>query len=126
MTSVAAAVWSRYRLPLPWLVLVATRELMLAPVVSAYRLSGGFRRRHRFDFHAAWIGKVTTVTQFLAVASLLLRPSWSRMFALVAGASGFAAGSFYIRRAILNAQLPPSLPPPRRERVVSSELFAEE
>jgi len=75
------ALWWRAGAP-PWeLGLVATRELLLVPLLAGYLLA----RRAHAPLAAAPIGKVTTALQLIALAALALAPR-SLVGALLAGA----------------------------------------
>jgi phosphatidylglycerophosphate synthase len=91
---------------LPWLPLVVSRELLLAPLWAAYRLIPALRRRRRYEFRTAVIGKITTVVQFFTISAFVFRLPLAQVLAVVAGISGAAAVVHYTLRT------PPG-PPPR-------------
>lgn len=92
--SVLAAVWVTWHPAALLLVMIATRELLQAPVLLLLR-------PRRYDFHAARIGKATTSVQFAAVAAILLWPAAVPALALAAFAAGLAAGLTYFHRALV-------------------------
>ena len=98
--SVVAAVFVATSPPL-WVVgLIGAREIVVVPLAVGYRAVPGLRQRMRFDFRAGPLGKLATVTQFVAVGALLLAPAWSRELAWAAGVSGALAALVYLRRAL--------------------------
>lgn len=99
-----------YRLPLPWLAVLALREILLVPIVALLVLT---RPRGHVDLRAAPIGKVTTVLQFLALVALLWRHPAGVVLSIASGAAGLAAVVWYLARASGHGQLrspPPSVP----------------
>lgn len=82
----------------PWwtLPLIASRELLQAPLLGYLRMKGVLRR---YDFRASAVGKLATVAQFAAVAAILLRHPSALPLAWAAGVVGAAAALYYFRRA---------------------------
>ena len=84
-----------------WLAVIVARELLQLPMVVVYRVSPTLRQWLRYDFRASILGKAATVTQFLAIAMLVL--GWERpahVLAVTALVLGIVALSDYVRRAI--------------------------
>jgi len=91
--------------PSVWLVvLIATREIALAPLALLYGLSTWLRAQIRFDFRAGAIGKLATVAQFLAVTSLLFYQALAWPTAIAAAALGAIAAIYYLQRAVWMAR----------------------
>lgn len=86
------------RPPLILLALIGARELVVVPLVIAYRLSP--LRRVPYDFHAAAIGKVATAAQFFALAALVADIPQAPGFAVAAAVAGVVAAVQYLRRAV--------------------------
>lgn len=114
VVTVLGAIYSDVRPALPWLFAVVTREILLGPLVLAHRLVPLLHRR-RYDFHAALIGKVTTVAQFLAASAFVFRLPFAPALALAAGVSGLAAVVHYSRR-VPSGPLPAEGPAESRAR----------
>lgn len=112
-----AAVWTARQPPWVVLPLVATRELLQAPLVLAYHLVPALRRHGRYEFRAALLGKATTVFQFLAVAAILFAHPLTYAFALLAALSGALAVAVYVVRARRLLQGEPAEPAWPREKV---------
>lgn len=92
------AIWAEVRPPLGWLAVILAREVVLVPLTVAYRLLPAIRRRRRYAFRPAFIGKVTTVAQFLAAGAFVLDWRGAQALALLAGASGLIAAVHYATR----------------------------
>jgi phosphatidylglycerophosphate synthase len=95
VVSVIAAVWWFYR-PDWWLLaLIGLREIVLVPLVLAWRLLP-----HKpLDMRAGLAGKLTTVVQFVALWSLILG-THALGPAIAAAAAGAIAVYDYVRRAL--------------------------
>jgi phosphatidylglycerophosphate synthase len=93
--SVILAVWWFYD-PAWWLLLlIGVRELLLVPMVLAWRLLP-----HRpLDMRAGIAGKLATVAQFLALWSILLGVENQIVPAFAAAVAGVIAVVDYARRA---------------------------
>jgi phosphatidylglycerophosphate synthase len=81
--SVVAALW--WFLQPPWhvLALIALREVFQIPLMLLVLLGG---QRNRYNYRAAYIGKVATVAQFIALAVLVFRGNaepWAWLAAIV-------------------------------------------
>lgn len=84
--------------PLHLLAVMATREILMAPLAVAYRfMPEGWRRE--YDFSAGWLGKGCTILQFVALSLAILRSPWFELAAWSAGAAGLAAILYYLHRA---------------------------
>jgi phosphatidylglycerophosphate synthase len=96
--SLLGAVYVANRPGLEVVALIATRELFLVPMAVIYRASKTLRARTDFDFRAGIPGKLATVSQFAAVAIIVVAPELTFYFALAAGALGALATFAYMRR----------------------------
>jgi phosphatidylglycerophosphate synthase len=97
--AILAALLFKQGVPLSTLALIVTRELLQLPLVLVYQFAPSLRHWLRYDFRASLLGKAATVTQFLAIAMLIL--GWpARPFAWAAFALGIAALADYVRRAV--------------------------
>jgi cardiolipin synthase len=106
--SVLAATHVKMSAPLYLLAAIATREVLLVPLAAIYRLTPLLRSRMRYDFRAGPLGKAATISQFLAIAAILLDHSLQTPLALLAAAVGFLAAVHYIRRGIRLARAKPA------------------
>ena len=106
--SVIGAVWWFYALPSWLLVLIGTREILLVPLLILYRLLPQMPGRDRIDLRAGIAGKLATVTQFIALWSVLYRSDMQLGFAVIAGFVGVLAVADYIKRAAATAHAPSS------------------
>lgn len=84
--------------PAPWglVALIAARELVLIPLVAAYRLVAPGRAPHAFK--ASPLGKAATVAELAAIAALILRSPAALPLAVATAALGLAAVISYIVR----------------------------
>ncbi len=99
VTSVLVALAVAYHPPLPLVVSVATREILLAPAMIVFAsVDGPWKRGH--DFTAGIAGKVNTVLQFAAVASVLLYPEAFEALALSCVPAGVLTVAIYVKRAV--------------------------
>ncbi|MBI2933608.1 MAG: CDP-alcohol phosphatidyltransferase family protein [Planctomycetes bacterium] len=98
MLSVLLAVGSARDAPPAILLLIAARELVQIPLAALYAILRRLGRQLQYDFRAAVVGKVATVSQFLAVSALLLDHPFTRPLAVVAGVIGVAAALYYFAR----------------------------
>ena len=97
VVSLLAAIWYANEPPVLDVLLIAARELFLVPLAIIYRVSGRLRETE-FDFRAGIPGKLATVSQFVAVALIILAPEYLRYAAGAAGAFGLIATGFYLQR----------------------------
>lgn len=95
--TVLTAVAIEIRPPLILLVLIGARELIVVPLVLAYRLTR--LHRIRVDFHAAPAGKAATIAQFAAIAAIVAKLPQAPAFAVLAAGIGLVAAGQYVRRA---------------------------
>jgi cardiolipin synthase (CMP-forming) len=100
VVSVLLALRSGPGLPLPLLLLIATREIILIPLAALYRFTPWLRARMRYRFRAGALGKAATVAQFLAVTLVLFRDARAPVAAIAASAIGAAAALAYIVRGV--------------------------
>ena len=100
VTSLAAAFFWRLQPPPTVIALILARELAEFPPVVFYLLRPRLRRRVRYDFSAHLAGKLTTLAQFAALATLLLVPQWALLPAALAAALGLVAVGVYVRRGV--------------------------
>lgn len=99
IASLVAATWVAVEAPLSRLVLIATRELLLVPLLGAYALLGP-RGLSRIDFRARWPGKLTTVLQFAALLAVAMRhPAQTALAAGAAALGAIAVASYALRTA---------------------------
>jgi cardiolipin synthase (CMP-forming) len=100
--SVLAAVAWAIGPPLYLLALVASREILMAPLAVGYRLlPEGWRSE--YDLSAGWPGKLATTLQFTAIALAVLQSPWFPPAAWLTGAAGILAVAYYLRRALRTA-----------------------
>jgi phosphatidylglycerophosphate synthase len=89
---VLAAIWLRSGDAVV-IALIGARELLLLPLAAIY-----LAKHHPLrDIHAAPIGKLATIAQFVAIAVAIAAPSWALATALLAAALGIAAVVHYAR-----------------------------
>lgn len=88
---VLATIWVHTR-DLALIGLIAAREVILVPLIAVALLRGGRRRKLQAD----WVGKVTTIAQFVACAVAVASPPAAMPFAWVAASLGVAAVAHYI------------------------------
>jgi phosphatidylglycerophosphate synthase len=105
--SALAAVWVAHQPHWALLPLVATRELIQAPLVAAYVLEPDWRHHRSFDFRAAALGKANTVLQFATVTAVLFHHPTVWPLAGACSAVGFAAAAQYLLRAWRTLREPP-------------------
>ena len=97
--AILATLLFKQGVPLTTIALIITRELLQLPLVLVYQFVPSLRHWLRYDFRASVLGKAATVTQFIAIAMLIL--GWpARPFAWAAFALGITALADYVRRAI--------------------------
>lgn len=79
---------------------IASREIVQLPFVVLYWVSrmAGKTPLPRVNFQSSVIGKMTTLSQFLAIGALLMRNQRTRPLSTVTGILGLAASVFYIQR----------------------------
>ncbi len=100
IAAVLASLHFERGVPFGILATIVARELLQLPMVIVYRVSPTLRRWLRYDFRASLLGKAVTVTQFLAIAALML--GWpARALAGLAFALGVTALVDYVRRAFV-------------------------
>jgi cardiolipin synthase len=97
---VLVALYVHRRPPVVVLALILTRELIQLPLTAVYTVVPTLRHWLRYDFRASVLGKAATVSQFAAVAALILNSSWAFTVAGVAFVLGVTAIADYVRRAI--------------------------
>jgi cardiolipin synthase len=90
--------------PLLLMALIGGRELIQLPVSLTYRFIPMLRHWLRYDFTASPLGKAGTVTQFLAMAALLIDHPAVWIMAGIAFVVGMAALVDYLRRAVILAR----------------------
>jgi cardiolipin synthase (CMP-forming) len=90
--------------PIAILALIAAREIIVVPLVLAYRVSA-LRHRYHHDFHAAPVGKVATAAQLVGVAAILLGVPGIAVVAVVVAALGLIAAFSYLARAAYQLRL---------------------
>jgi len=96
VVSVIAAVWWAYGPPWWLLALVGAREIVLVPLLMVWRLLP----HGPLDLRAGAAGKLATVTQFLALWTILAESNHQLGMALAAGVIGVLAVADYARRAV--------------------------
>ena len=97
--AILATLLFKQSVPLATIALIITRELLQLPLVLVYQFVPSLRHWLHYDFRASVLGKAATVTQFIAIAMLILGwPAWP--FAWAAFALGITALADYVRRAI--------------------------
>jgi len=98
--AVLAALYFERGVPLWLLALIVARELIQLPMVVVYRVIPTLRHWLRYDFRASPLGKAATITQFLAIGSLVM--GWPAAYPLAWGAFGLGlvALADYVRRAV--------------------------
>lgn len=97
---VLLAIYVTRRPPAVLLLVIATRELLQAPLTAVYRIATMTGHPLRFDFRSNPAGKLATITQFVAVGAVLLRHSAAPALAVAAGLVGLGAVATYLRRAL--------------------------
>lgn len=97
VVSVLGAVWWLYQPPWYLLALVATREILLGPMVLAWRARPG---RRKLDLRAGLLGKLATVSQFAALWAILAGSDLQLQLAIAAAVVGALAVADYLRRAL--------------------------
>lgn len=117
VVSLVVAVWLALGASPLRLALIATREMLLAPLILAWFAFHPAGRR--LDFRARPVGKATTVAQFLALGAVVLDNPAQLALAVVAAALGALAVARYVAVA-LRTTLPrtpcPSISKPTRHR----------
>lgn len=109
VATVLATIWIRQRPPLGLLALILARELAQLPLSLVYVSLPTLRKWLRYDFRASVLGKAATVSQFAAIASLVMAISWTPLLARVSFVTGMLALADYLWRAVRigNARLHP-------------------
>ena len=98
LSVLAAIAFNRRTLGL--LPMIATREILQTLIAIAWRLVPAVRRRLKFQFGAAYLGKAATVAQFLAVRALLIDHPAQMPLAILTSILGFTAAMLYLVRAV--------------------------
>jgi phosphatidylglycerophosphate synthase len=98
--AVLAALYFERGVPLWLLAVIVARELMQLPMVVVYRAFPTLRHWLRYDFRASHLGKAATITQFLAIGSLVMGWPAAYPFAWGAFGLGLVALADYVRRAV--------------------------
>jgi phosphatidylglycerophosphate synthase len=93
---VLAAIYVHEHPSIAIVALIAARELLLAPLAIAYRISLVARAGVARHLRAAAIGKAATVAQFVAIVALVAGSPAALLLAIVAGVLGLAAVAHYI------------------------------
>lgn len=101
--SALAVLWFGFGAQLSVILLAATRELVIAPLVVLYHVLPNVRERLQVDFHADWIGKLTTTLQFGVVAAILFAPAIAMPLAVVTAITGVIAAAHYVHRGLHTA-----------------------
>ena len=98
--AVLAALHFERGVPLWLLAVIVARELIQLPMVVVYRAFPTLRHWLRYDFRASPLGKAATITQFLAIGSLVM--GWPAALPLAWGAFGLGLVALgdYVRRAV--------------------------
>ena len=96
--TVLAALAVRLDAPLPVLALIGARELVLAPLVTIYRVTS-LRRRHPVALRADRAGKLATAAQSLALGAVVLDLRGTIVLAAVAAALGLYSVTHYLAAA---------------------------
>jgi cardiolipin synthase (CMP-forming) len=102
--STLGALWFGFGAPVGVILLAVAREILIAPLVVLYHLISGLRQTLRFDFHADWLGKLTTALQFAVAVALIVFPAAALFLAMAAAALGTWAALHYVRRGIRSAR----------------------
>jgi cardiolipin synthase (CMP-forming) len=100
VVSVLVALWAGPGLPLPLLLAIATREIILVPIAALYRLTPALRARLHYRFRAGVLGKAATIAQFLAITAILFRDPRAPLAAIAASVIGACAAVAYIVRGL--------------------------
>jgi cardiolipin synthase (CMP-forming) len=98
--AVLVALAVRLDVPLRLLALVATRDILVIPLVALYHVVPPDRRAHH-ELRASRAGKLTTAAQFAAIIAFLLEPPATAMLAIAiaTAALGLVTALGYIRAA---------------------------
>ncbi|MEK7866102.1 MAG: CDP-alcohol phosphatidyltransferase family protein [Planctomycetota bacterium] len=102
--SAVAAVWCARRPPIGLLPLLVSREIVQVATFALMAIMPRLRPRRGFDLRAAFVGKLATVLQFATVAAILFAHPAQGPLAVVTGAVGLVAGTYYARRLYLRAR----------------------
>jgi len=97
--AVLAALHFQRGVPLGLLALIVGRELLQLPMTLVYRTIPTLRRWLQYDFRASPLGKAATISQFLAVAALIVGAP-ARVPIVLAFTLGIVALGDYVLRAI--------------------------
>lgn len=79
---------------------MAGRECLQAPLSLLYALSPRLRQRVRFDFRAAWPGRLVTALQFATCAAIWMDHPWRDAAAVVTGVGGVGTALGYLARSL--------------------------
>jgi cardiolipin synthase (CMP-forming) len=105
MLSALCAIARAQHVPWEIPVLIAAREILQVPFVIAHLLRPRARELPpSMCWKAAWIGKIATVAQFLAICAMLFERSPLRALAILASLLGSTAAIYYILRALRQAE----------------------
>src|SRR6476661_3554749 len=102
--AVLAALHFERGVPFSLLALIVGRELLQLPMMIVYQVFPTLRHWLRYDFHASYFGKAATITQFLAIGSLVMGWPAAVPFAWGSFGLGLTALIDYVRRAITIGQ----------------------
>lgn len=103
--SAVGAIYVGWRPPLAVVALIATRELLMTPLVAVYALFSRHLRRRALDLRAGPTGKATTVAQFLAMGSVVAAPAATWPLAALACLAGSITAALYTRRGLASLRL---------------------
>jgi phosphatidylglycerophosphate synthase len=95
--AVMLGLYLAHRPPAIWLLLTISRELLQLASLAVYKAVPRLRRV-RYDYSANWLGKATTIAQFLTAAAFLVQPTVAPALAAVSAALGGVAVAVYIAR----------------------------
>lgn len=98
--SAVGAIYVGWRPPLAVVALIATRELVMTPLMVIYALASKRVRRRPLDLRAGPAGKATTVAQFLAMGSVIVAPAATWPLAALACIAGLITTARYTRRGL--------------------------
>lgn len=98
--SLVTAITIAHDLPLWMIPLISARELLQTAVLAGRQAIPALGRRLRPRFRANVLGKAVTVTQFVTIASILLKAPVQVPLAIFTGVLGMIAVTVYVLRAM--------------------------